>query len=101
MPRNRITRKRKRKAELKPDITTKRRLTRMQRNRAYKPHLAHSRHHTRNTAAECEDGGEPWWKLARLVVELGNVGGHAAFVDEMVGKGDSFVDGEPVTYVIE
>ena len=97
MPRNGIRRKRECKAQLETNVSTKRRLARMQRNRTNKPHLAHARNHTRDTAAEREDGSDTWWEFGGLVVQRRLILIHRALVEEVIGEGDALVNGEPVS----
>ena len=96
MPEHAVRDERKRKRKLKPDIATKRisgegGLA----DGADKPHLGHTHHGAKHTKREGAEGGQGRWELVRLVVLLGHVA-DAAAEDEVLGKGDRFVDGEPV-----
>lgn len=68
----------------------------MQRDRSDPPFLAHARDHSRDAAAESQNGCDSGGKLLGLVVDLWPIAGEAALEDEVVGQGDALVDGEPV-----
>jgi hypothetical protein len=55
--------------------------------------LAHARDHSRDAKAEGADSGDTGWEGLGAVVELWAVAGEAVFEEEVVGKGDAFVDG--------
>ena len=91
-----IRHERESEAQFKAYVTTIRRLTCMQRNRTNVPHLAHTGDHTRNSAAESEDGSDTRRKLARLIVVSGLVVVHRFLVEEVVANGYAGVDGKPI-----
>lgn len=80
-PSNRVASKGKGKAKLETHVTAKWWGACVQSDGTHVPHLAHARHHARDTAAEGKDGCHTWRKLRRLVAVTWNVSVHAALVE--------------------
>lgn len=68
----------------------------MFRDRADIPRLAHTGDHTGNTEAEGDRRGNSQGQFLALVVDLGVITAEPTLEDEVVGDGDSGVDGQPV-----
>jgi hypothetical protein len=95
-PRNTVSRERKRKTQLKPNVASKRRLARMQRNRPHKPNLRHASHHPHNAAAEGEDRRDAGREALGLVVILRAITLDPTAEDKVLGQRNPFVDCQPV-----
>jgi len=82
-----------REAQLEADVTAVRSLTGLQGDGTDPPLLAHARHHSCDTTAEGADGCDARRQALGMVVELWVVAAHAALEHEVIGQGDSLVDG--------
>lgn len=91
-PRNAISSECKCKAQLEAHVSTKRRLSSVQSNRAHEPDLRHTSHHTSNATTEGEDGCDAWREAAGLVVVIRVVALEAALEDKVLGQGNTFID---------
>lgn len=65
-------------------------------NRSDKPRLAHTSDHTGDTEAEGNRRGDTDRQLIPLVVDLRTVTAEAALEDEVIGRSDTGVNGQPV-----
>ena len=61
------------------------------------PNLAHTDNHTGNTEAECSDGSDTDRKLAWLVIIFWVISLGSATEEEMLGKANTAIDGEPIS----
>lgn len=91
-----IYNERESEAQLETNVTTKRQLTRMLGNRSDKPGLAHTGDHTGDTEAERNGRGNTDGQLIGLVVDLRTVAAEAALENEVIGRSDTGVNGQPV-----
>jgi hypothetical protein len=95
-----ISDERKRKAQLKANVASKRRFASLQGHWANEPDLTHSNDHTCDTATEPEDGRDTRREFRRLVVDGWVVCCHGALVQEVIAEGNALVYGEPVACIV-
>lgn len=69
----------------------------MESNGSNEPGLGHTSDHTGDTEAEGGDGSDTRRELAGLVVVSNDVAGEASLEDKVVAKGNTLINGEPVT----
>jgi hypothetical protein len=100
-PQTQISHRTESKPKLKSNITTIRNSTSVYRNRSNEPHLAHARHHARDTKAERGDSCDTWWELLGGLVVFWSVAAEAAFEDEVVGQGDTFVCSKCISIIVK
>jgi len=87
--------RRKRKCQLKPDITTKL-ATDVLANGANEPYLRHTHDRAKYAEAESCHGSDARWEPGGFVVVLNHVPAETLFEDEVLGKSDAFVYSQPV-----
>ena len=95
IPQPAITDKRKRERELEPDIPSIPRQTDFLADGPDEPDLRHAHDGAEDAEAEGEHGGAAGGEQLARVVDGDVV--LALFEDEVLGEGDAFVDGEPIT----
>jgi len=93
---NQVTSGCKCKRQLETDITTIRK-TSILGDWSNPPNLGHASNHSSNTEAESKDSSNTWWKSASVQVIFNAVSVHSMSEYEMISKGDTLVDGKPVT----
>ena len=96
-PHNAVADGSKAKRKLESDIATVLGVSNLSANRAYVPDLSHAHNRTEDAEAESCDSGEAGWELGRSKIVSRNVAVDAVSEEEVLRKGDSFVNGKPIS----
>ena len=95
-PKNPVTDTTEPKSQRESNIASKLRVTDQLSDRAGEPYLRHAHNSTKDPEAKGENSSEARRQETRVLVDGKVVSGKAAFEEEMFGKGNAFVDGEPI-----
>ena len=90
-PKDRKTDRTERKSQLEAHIAPVRRIANPLAYGTYEPHLRHAHNGTEDAKAESKHSRDAGWEQARII-PYGDVV-FALLEDEVLGKGDAFVDG--------
>lgn len=93
----RVRNGREAESKLKSHIATVRCTAAQLSNWPHEPDLCHAENSAHDTEQESSDGGNSGWELVLVEVVLWLVAGEATAVEDVLGEGDAFVDGEPIS----